>query len=169
MIKVVQSLWMSKLRYGLQFCCQVRTKSDDPINQNMKSVQIAQNKMLRMIEGVSLKDHMTTKSLLLKHNLPSVNQLAGEIKLMEAWKSLNILNYPFKMEVNHHNQTQTDRILRPGSIKLRKDDARTKTGSESFSIDTAKLWNNSPEVIKNATTIGMAKNAIKNYCKSFEL
>ena len=72
------------------------------------------------------------------------------------------------MEVNHHNQTQTDRILRPGSIKLWKDNARTKTGSESFSIDTAKLWNNSPEVIKNATTIGMAKNAIKNYCKSLE-
>ena len=30
-IKIVQSLWMSKLRYGLQFCCQVRTKNDDPI------------------------------------------------------------------------------------------------------------------------------------------
>ena len=47
---------MSKLRYGLQFCSQVRTKIDDPTNQNIKAIQIAQNKMLRMLEGVSLKE-----------------------------------------------------------------------------------------------------------------
>ena len=66
MLKVVQSLWMSKLRYGLQLCNQVRVKSDDPENQNMKATQVAQNKMMRMLDGVSLKEHVTTKSLLKK-------------------------------------------------------------------------------------------------------
>ena len=70
---------MSKLRYGLQFCSQVRKNSADPVNQNMKAIQVAQNKILRMVEGVSLKDHVTSSSLLLKHNLPSANQLAGQI------------------------------------------------------------------------------------------
>ena len=99
--KKLLSLWMSKLRYGLQFCSQVRTKSEDPINQNMKSIQVAQNKMLRMVDGVTLKDHVTAASLLLKYNLPSVNQLSGQIKLLVAWKSINVNDYPFKMEINH--------------------------------------------------------------------
>ena len=55
MVKVIQSLWMSKLRYGLQLCNQVRIKSEDPENQNMKAAQVAQNKMMRMLDGVSLK------------------------------------------------------------------------------------------------------------------
>ena len=58
MSKVVQSLWMAKLRYGLQFVSQVRTQQSDPINQNMKAVQVAQNKMLRMLEGITLQDHL---------------------------------------------------------------------------------------------------------------
>ena len=66
-IKVVQNIWMSKLRYSLQLCNQVRTKPEDPTNQNMKSAQVAQNKMLRMLDCVSLKDHITSKSLLQKY------------------------------------------------------------------------------------------------------
>ena len=63
-IKVVQSIWMPKLRYGLQLCNQVRMKPDDPENQNMKTAQVAQNKMLRMLDGVSLKEHISSRSLL---------------------------------------------------------------------------------------------------------
>ena len=91
----------------------------------MKAVQIAQNKMLRMVEGVSLKEHFTTKSLLQKHNLPSVNQLAGKIKLLEAWKSIHINDYLFKMESYNQNLIQTDIIMRPnttnyGRIQLKQ-------------------------------------------------
>ena len=168
-IKSVQSLWMSKLRYGLQFCGKVRTNSDDSSNIHVKSIQIAQNKMLRMMEGVSLKEHITSKSLLEKYNLPSVNQLNGEIKLLEAWKSINTNDYPFKMEANNTNPIMSDRILRPESIKIWKDSAKSKTGTNSFSIDTAKLWNNCPEVIKLATSIGIAKSEIKKHCKTFQL
>ena len=125
--------------------------------------------MMRMIEGVSLKDHITRKSLLAKYNLPSVNQLAGEIKLIEAWKSTHIPDYPFKMEANKNVRPLTDRQLRPNSEKLWKDTARTKAGTESFSIDSAKLWNTIPDDIKNAPTIGIAKHAIKKFCKTLEL
>ena len=55
-----------------------------------------------MLDRVTLKDHVTAESLLLMYNLPSVNQLAAEIKLTETWKSINIQNYPFKLEPNNH-------------------------------------------------------------------
>ena len=34
-------------------------KPEDPENQNMKTAQVAQNKMLRMLDGVSLKEHIS--------------------------------------------------------------------------------------------------------------
>ena len=59
--------------------------------------------------------------------MPSVNQLAAEVKITEAWKSINIKNYPFQLEPNNP----------------RRNDGRTKSkaASESVSRDTAKLWN----------------------------
>ena len=107
--------------------------------------------------------------IITKHNLPSAKQLAGHIKLVEAWKSVNIENYPFKMEPNKMNPPQIDRMLWPGSIKMWKDNAKTRTGSNSFSIDTAKLWNNCPEGIKNACSLSITKKKIKLYSKTFEL
>ena len=32
------------------------------------------------------------------YNLPSVNQLAAQIKLIEGWKCMNIEQYPLKLE-----------------------------------------------------------------------
>ena len=168
-MQIVQALWMSKLRYGLQLCNQVRVKASDSLNSNMKAVQVAQNKMLRMLEGISLKEHITSISLLQKHNIPSVNQLAGEIKLIEAWKSINIPKYPFKMESFNPNKEQGERRMRPNTTKIWKDSARSKAASESISIDSAKLWNLAPKEVKDAQTLWSAKSAIKKYCKTLEI
>ena len=117
LLKVVQSIWMSKLRYGLNLCNRVRMKTDDPTNKFMKAIQICQNKMLRMLDRVSLNEHVTTKSLLNKYKLASVNQLSAEIKLLEAWKAVNITNYPFQMEKNNPDRIDTGRDIRSTSIK----------------------------------------------------
>ena len=65
-----------------------------------------------MLDRVTLKDHVTTKSLLNKYNLPSINQLAAEIKITEAWKSLNIKNYPFQLEPNNPGRNDGGRLIR---------------------------------------------------------
>ena len=135
----------------------------------MKAVQVSQNKMLRMIDGVSIKDHVTSQSLLKKYNLSSANQLAGEIKLLEAWKSIHIPEYPFQMVRNDIHMANSDRTLRPNSIKIWKDNAKTKVGSESFCFDTARLWNNATTDIKNASSIGRAKSAIKKFARTLEI
>ena len=86
-----------------------------------------------------------------------MNQLAGEIKLVEAWKSVHIDSYPFQLEPNNPQKIATERSMRQNTTKLWKDSAKSKAASERFSIDTARLWNIAPFEIKNAPTLGRAK------------
>ena len=48
-LQLAHALWMSKLRYGLQLCTNVRTMETEMKTGNMKSVQVAQNKLLRLL------------------------------------------------------------------------------------------------------------------------
>ena len=160
----VHSLWMSKLRYGLQLCNKVKTNEEDMVSQNIKSTPIAMNKMVRMLDGVSLKDHVTTNSLLKKYNLPSVNQLAAEIKLVEAWKIMHVPDYPLQLLPNNPNKVNTQRSIRPTSIKLWKDNANLKCAQESFTIDAGRLWNQALQNITTADSLQRAKSNIKKWC-----
>ena len=97
------------------------------------------------------------------------NQLAGEIKLTEAWKATHIEEYPFKLEVNNPNREENDRSVRQTTTKQWKDSAKTKAASESLSIDAARLWNNATVEIKNAPTLRGAKREIKKFCKTLQM
>ena len=134
----------------------------------MKSAQVAQNKMLRMLDCVSLKEHITSILLLHKYNLPSVNQLAGEIKLTGAWKATHIASYPFQLEENNPSRQETCRTVRPSTTKMWKDSSKSKAASKSIIIDSARLWSCAPADIKNATTLSGAKREIKKFCELFE-
>ena len=147
----------------------VRINEEEMSNQNMKSTQIAMNKMVRMVEGVSLKGHITTVSLLNQWNLPSVNQLAAEIKLVETWKIMKIPDYPLKLNQNNPNKVLTQRTIRPTSVKQWKDNAKLKCAQESFSIDAARLWNKAPQSIHMAESLQIAKKNIKNWCSQMAI
>ena len=56
--------------------------------------------MLRLLENSSIRDRISTNELLQKIGLLSVNQLAASIKLAEAWKSINISEYPIQLKLN---------------------------------------------------------------------
>jgi hypothetical protein len=62
--RIVDSLWTSKLRYGLQLCTEVRITEEQPKSQLVTMVQRAQNKMLRVQDGARNVDRKSTKSLL---------------------------------------------------------------------------------------------------------
>ena len=102
-------------------------------------------------------------------NLPSVNQLAVEIKLTETWKSINDPIYPIKIDRNRMGGEETNRVMRPGTSRELKDNARTKIGENSFCISAGKLWNQAPQKIKEAATISQAKKLIKEYCKTMPI
>ena len=91
----------------------------------MQAAQIAQNKMLRLLDNSTLSDRVSTMDLLKKANMLSVNQLSANIKLTEAWKACNIVNYPIQLEKNHENLISNDRITRPLTRRLWKEDGKT--------------------------------------------
>ena len=67
--------------------------------------------MQRMLNGSSKTEHISTQSLLEKFNIPSVNQLAAEIKLTEAWKIMNVPDYPISLDTNNPARNTGDRIV----------------------------------------------------------
>ena len=155
----------SKLRYGLQLCSNVRLKTEDSQNQLMKATQVAQNKMLRLLSNCTRADRTHTTDLVKNTDMLSVNQLAASIKLTEAWKSCNVTNYPIQLEKNHENLIPNDRITRPNTTRLWKEDGKTITARDSFTRSSAKIWNQAPNNIKECKTLTLAKKAIKSYCQ----
>ena len=84
-------------------------------NGDLKSIQKVQNKMVRFLNGKTLKDKIHTKVLLEQANLLSVNQLNAKVKLIEVWKALNIEDYPIKiMEQEVHDKKRSTRAMTRG-------------------------------------------------------
>ena len=95
--------------------------------------------------------------MLEKFNLLSVNQLAASIKLNEAWKSINIHDYPLQLEKNNSNAQPSTKSLRPTTTRAWNEDARSKASKESFSRNVAKLWNAASKSVQEANTFLSAK------------
>ena len=134
----------------------------------MKKVQVAQNRLLRLLEGCKIKDKVSIKTMLANHNLPSINQLAVEVKLIEAWKVVQIDNYPTKMYPGNRtiNSGNSDRNLRANPKRELKDFAKSKIGENSFCIDAGRIWNKTPMNIRTSMNINEAKRLIKIYSKT---
>jgi hypothetical protein len=169
LINVVHSLWVSKLRYGLQLCTATRLSSSETKSSNVKDLQLTQNRMLRAINGSKTSDRLSTESLLTKHNMLSVNQLAAQIKLKEAWKSLNYENYPIKFEPYSKAPAEGSQTLRTKENRIFKDNYRLQKSKSSFHVDAARLWNAAPNTIRTAKTDYEAKRAILNFVKNLPL
>ena len=82
---------------------------------------------------------------------------------------MNIVDYPITLEENNPNKNTMGRAVRESSQREWKEHSKFKVSSESFTIDTARLWNKVNPNIKAAQTLGSAKNLIKNYCKTLEI
>ena len=163
---VVHSLWLSKLRYGLQLCTRIQLTNDEKKCELMKSLQLTQNRMLRTVNGSKIKDKISTVSILNKFGLLSVNQLAAQIKLTEVWKSLNVVGHPSLLEPYHKVSTATTAGLRPKPTRILNDSSKLLCAKFSFHVDAARLWNLAPPTIKSADTLRKAKTAIMTHCKS---
>ena len=166
----VHSLWVSKLRYGLQLCTKVMLKEEESRSASMKSLQLTQNRMLRAINGSKTKDRVSVSSMLQKFELLSVNQLSAQIKLTEVWKAKNVENYALSFEpykrINPDLNVELERDLRPQRNRVLNDTARLKVSKQSFNVDAARLWNQAPVSITTAITLGKAKSAILSWVKS---
>ena len=169
LMSVVHSLWVSKLRYGLQLCTKVSITASDRRSAAMKSLQLTQNRMLRALNGSKIKDMISIKSMLSKFNLLSVNQLSAQIKLIEVWKSLNVEGYPLTLDPYNKQERSISAELRPKPTRIFDDTFRLQISNHSFNADAARLWNLAPTSIKTATTLSTAKTAILKHAMALPI
>ena len=141
LLKISNGLFVSKIRYGLQLLGKVRWSSSDPTNQDFDAIQKCLNKLLRVLNNSRIRDKITIKSMMMKFNLLSVNQINAQIKLIEMWKSVNVTNYPIKT-----------------STIMRGDEAMTTRSISTGVLMEAKVSNTSDKTFLNdATHIGIKR------------
>ena len=162
--KVVDSIWTSKLRYGLQLWATVRTENSEAVKKLVSEVQKAQNRLLRVLERKRLSDKVPIREMLDNQNMLSVNQLAAQIKLAEVWKARNGENYPVKMEFRTVNENGTS--TRGATNGKAVETGKTQKSRATFIGDATRLWNKAPKSILRAETMMKAKREIKKYCKT---
>ena len=169
LISIVHCLWISKLRYGLQLCSKVRMHETDPKSTTMKGLQLTQNRLLRVLNNSKTKDRIPTSTLLKKFDLLSVNQLAGQIKLIETWKAVHIEGYAIELDPYNKDRPNNTHELRTQTNRVFNDSAKLKIASQSFNIDAAKLWNRAPKSVTEAASLQVAKTAIRTLVLSFPI
>ena len=161
--KVADSIWTSKLRYGLQLYGPVRKNNSDPQMADFEKLQIAQNNMLRTLEKVKVSDKVSIKYLLDKTQMLSVNQTLAHIKLTEMWKSKNNERYPIKPAIVQPTINGT--FTRSATAEKFKINGTPNT----FIGDATRLWNIAPDSVTNAKSIQTAKKSVKMYCRTFPI
>ena len=85
---------------------------------------------------------------------------------MEAWKSTHLTDYPTQMEKNEEHLIPNMRKLRPTSTRLWREDGKSSVARESFTRNTARIWNQAPRAQIEALPLAQAKKLVKEYCKS---
>ena len=158
---MAESLWLSKVRYGIQLCGKIRTKESDPLNKDMKRLQQLQNRMTIKKFG----DRTSSSQLVQKINFLLINQLNCQIKLVEAWKSQNLKSYPNKLEPQNTRLSDT-RGSRNGNVI---ESGRSRLVHNSFYGDCSRAWNQCPINIKQSKTLAEAEKFIKIYAKSIPI
>jgi hypothetical protein len=126
--KVADSIYTSKIRYGLQLCSKVRWSDSETRDGVMEQLQKTQNKLFRFLNKTKISDKIRTSEIMEKLNLLSINQINAQIKLMETWKALNndkdnqikslkIIN---KKEERNSRSASNGNLVEQGNSKLAK-------------------------------------------------
>ena len=117
-MKVANSIFISKIKYGLQLLGKVRMTKEDVEQGDLGAIQRVQNKMVRLLNGCRLLDKIKTQTLLKNVKMLSVNQINAQIKLTEVWKAVNDPNHPLKIEkLTHVNANCLTRAVKNEDLK----------------------------------------------------
>ena len=86
--RIADSIFNSKLRYGIQLCGKVRIQDNDPCQGYLEELQKIQNKMFGLLNNSRIKDKIRTKTICQDLKMLSVNQINAQTKLTEIWKAI---------------------------------------------------------------------------------
>ena len=168
LIKIADSLFMSKVRYGLQLLGKVRISEQDPSCKELDDIQLAQNRLVRILNGQKLADRIMTRDLLKNVNIASINQTHAQIKILEILKSFKDDQANVLKIVKVKSYEQGSKTLSGSALTL-TEHKTTFLSSKTFKNDAIKLWNGISDSIKQCDSIYSAKSAIKAYSLTLPL
>ena len=93
---VACGIFVSLIRYGLPLYCPLRLNDSDPNPGILKDLKVVFNDCLRLLTNNKREDHTSIKSMLEELEWSSINQLCGETRLIEAWKTVHWEKYCMK-------------------------------------------------------------------------
>ena len=158
---LTNSIFNSKMRYGIHLCGKVRLVDEDPTQVFLEDLQKAQNKALRLLNNTRIKDKISTKTILANLNMLSANQINAQVKLTEMWKSRYVENYPIQnQKLNYNQDTRSTRASTRGDLTT---GASTVKSQATFINDAIKVWNIAPLIIKNSKSLAIAKKEIRKF------
>ena len=160
--KIADSLYTSKIRYGIELLGNVRMNSNDSTQKLLGSIQVAQNKLARFLNGNTLLDKVNTKEIFKQLNMPSVNQINAQTKMLQIWKSQHSSTFPIQWQ--RRNEVIEDRRTRSSSDNILTETLGGQILTSTFISDAARIWNLAPESIKASTSLYSAKILIKEFC-----
>ena len=118
----------------------VRLTEEDKKTKDIKATQVAQIKLLRLLDGSRIKDRRSIKDMLDKLNLLSIKQTAAQIKIQEAWKASKDPKYPINlMKTKTTGNEKPTRSVRASTRKEMTEGGKTETAERSSARDTGKL------------------------------
>ena len=168
--KVADSIFTSKLRYGLQLCSKVRWTSEEKKEGLMKDLQKIQNKLVRFLNKSTIKDKVNTGFMLNKFKMASINQLNAQIKLTEMWKTLNLDSHKNKtisdLKVEFRSGDRERRSAFKGNLL---ETGASHKALKTFINDSTRVWNRAPQKIKMCKSLYSAKKEIKIFIKSLPI
>ena len=159
MKQIADAIWTSKVRYCIALYANICVKPTDPKSKAMKDLQIAQNKVLRLLTGHRRTDRKSIKDMLEETGFSSINQMAAETMLFETWKNINIPGAPLKSFLNKMVGNSY------GTRATERGDLQEDGASKCLWNQAAKLWNKTSPLIRKAESIPQVKREIKKYVK----
>ena len=169
LLKVAESLFNSKIRYGLQLQGKVRMENNETAKKELHATQLVQNKLIRFLNGKKISDRINTETLIKNIGMLSTNQLNAQIKITESWKAINVKGYPLNSKIAIPKINIEARMSRSIEQRMLKETAKSTGLQSSFIHDAIHIWNKIPEDIKMCNSIYSAKKAIKTFVQTLPL
>ena len=142
-------------------------KKEESKQKLLGSIQVAQNKLARFLNGNTLMDKISTSEILKQIGIPSVNQINAQTKLIQVWKSQQSSSFPTQWQ--RRNETIEDRRTRASHYNKLTELSGGQILTSTFISDAARIWNSAPESIKASTSLYMAKKrGLKNTVLHFQ-
>ena len=133
----------------------------------MNGIQVEINRGLRIVVGVRISDRVSVSELLSRVGVPSINQLAAEVTLLETWKSINMdlpvsASFVWLDEYSNRTTRNTGKNLLfvppPGGSAAGK-----------FARNSAILWNAATDDIRCSDDRNAAKKAIRHFVRNLPM